>query len=173
MIPLSPPHTRVSLSLILEEYWYSHGNDPIPYLVLAHDVNYSQLLIFFFQNVVPIFKKSNVLEGVRALIDHLKEKQSTVEMNPRSKQLKRKKREKKVGECPFIRESLGVKTPEDGFPLTSRFSGLMSRWTMFRLCRYLMALARLYSIPLASRSVYLLVEVMASKRSPPWKRAAG
>lgn len=97
MIPLSPPHTRVSLSLILEEYWYSHGNDPIPYLVLAHDVNYSQLLIFFFQNVVPIFKKSNVLEGVRALIDHLKEKQSTVEMNPRSKQLKRKKREKKWG----------------------------------------------------------------------------
>lgn len=94
-------------------------------------------------------------------------------MNPRSKQLKRKKREKKVGECPFIRESLGVKMPEDGFPLTSRFSGLMSRWTMFRLCRYLMALARLYSIPLASRSVYLLVEVMASKRSPPWKRAAG
>ncbi len=51
--------------------------------------------------------------------------------------------------------------------LTRRFSGLMSRWTMLRLCRYLIALARLYSIPLASRSVYLLEEVMASKRSPP------
>lgn len=77
------------------------------------------------------------------------------------------------GGCPFTKEALEATLPEDGFPLTSRFSGLMSRWTMFRLCRYLMALARLYSIPLASRSVYLLVEVMASKRSPPWKRAAG
>lgn len=56
--------------------------------------------------------------------------------------------------------------------LTSRFSGLMSRWTMFRLCRYLIALARLYSIPLASRSVYLFVEVMASKRSPPWEESS-
>ncbi len=50
---------------------------------------------------------------------------------------------------------------------TRRFSGLMSRWTMLRPCRYLIALARLYSIPQASRSVYLLEEVMASKRSPP------
>lgn len=63
--------------------------------------------------------------------------------------------------------------PDGGRPLTSRFSGLMSRWTMLRLCRYLMALARLYSIPLASRSVYLLVEVMASKRSPPCEGTAG
>lgn len=30
-----------------------------------------------------------------------------------------------------------------------------------------MALARLYSMPLASLSVYLLADVMASKRSPP------
>lgn len=52
-------------------------------------------------------------------------------------------------------------------PLTSRFSGLMSLWTMLRLWRYLMALARLWSMPLASLSVYLLAEVMASNRSPP------
>lgn len=52
--------------------------------------------------------------------------------------------------------------------LTSRFSGLMSRWTMLRVWRYLMALARLKSMPLASLSVYLLDDVMASNRSPPW-----
>lgn len=51
--------------------------------------------------------------------------------------------------------------------LTSRFSGLMSRWTMLRVWRYLMALARLKSMPLASLSVYLLDDVMASNRSPP------
>lgn len=45
----------------------------------------------------------------------------------------------------------------------------MSLWTIFRLCRYLMALARLKSMLLASRSVYLLEEMIASKRSPPWR----
>lgn len=43
----------------------------------------------------------------------------------------------------------------------------MSLCTMLRLWRYLIALARLYSMPLASLSVYLLADVMASKRSPP------
>ena len=52
---------------------------------------------------------------------------------------------------------------------TNRFSGFMSLWTILRLCRYLMALARLNSIELASRSVYLFDEVIASKRSPPWR----
>lgn len=51
--------------------------------------------------------------------------------------------------------------------LTSRFSGLMSRCTMFIRCRYLMAPARLYTMALASRSLYLVDEVMASNRSPP------
>lgn len=54
---------------------------------------------------------------------------------------------------------------------TSRFSGLMSRWTMFIRCRYLMAPARLNTMALASRSLYFVDEVMASKRSPPWKEA--
>lgn len=67
MIPLSPLHTRVSLSLILEEYWYSHGNDPIPYLVLAHDVNYSQLLIFFFFRMLFPFLRSQMFLRVSEL----------------------------------------------------------------------------------------------------------
>lgn len=50
---------------------------------------------------------------------------------------------------------------------TKRFSGLMSLCTMLRLCRYLRALARLYTMALPSRSVYLVEEVIASKRSPP------
>lgn len=50
---------------------------------------------------------------------------------------------------------------------TSRFSGLMSLWTMFKLCRYFSALARLYTMTLASLSVYLAEEVMASNKSPP------
>lgn len=54
---------------------------------------------------------------------------------------------------------------------TSRFSGLMSRWTMFIRCRYLMAPARLNTMALASRSLYFVDEVMASNRSPPWKEA--
>lgn len=53
---------------------------------------------------------------------------------------------------------------------TSRFSGLMSRWTMFIRCRYLMAPARLNTMALASRSLYFVDEVMASNRSPPWRR---
>lgn len=51
---------------------------------------------------------------------------------------------------------------------TSRFSGLMSRWTMFIRCKYLMAPAKLYTIALASRSLYFVEEVMASNKSPPW-----
>ena len=48
-----------------------------------------------------------------------------------------------------------------------RFSGLMSRCTMLRAWRYLRALARLYTMALPSLSVYLVEEVIASKRSPP------
>lgn len=55
--------------------------------------------------------------------------------------------------------------------LTNRFSGFMSLWTILRLCKYLMALARLNSIQLASPSVYRLEEMMASKRSPPWRKS--
>lgn len=62
---------------------------------------------------------------------------------------------------------------ENCFPLyTSRFSGLMSLWTMLRPCRYLTALAKLNSMQPASRSVYLLDEVMASNRSPPFAQRA-
>lgn len=57
------------------------------------------------------------------------------------------------------------------FILTSRFSGFMSLWTMWRLCKYLIALARLKSIELASRSVYLLEEMITSKRLPPWRKS--
>ena len=52
---------------------------------------------------------------------------------------------------------------------TRRFSGLMSRCTMLRACRYRRALARLYTMALPSLSVYLVEEVIASKRSPPWR----
>lgn len=47
----------------------------------------------------------------------------------------------------------------------------MSRWTMFIRCRYLMAPARLKTMALASRSLYLVEEVMASNRSPPYKQS--
>lgn len=50
---------------------------------------------------------------------------------------------------------------------TSRFSGLISLCTMFMLCRYFRAPARLYTMMLASLSVYLAEEVMASNKSPP------
>lgn len=50
---------------------------------------------------------------------------------------------------------------------TSRFSGLMSLWTMLMLCRYFRAPARLYTMAVASLSVYFAEEVMASNRSPP------
>lgn len=43
----------------------------------------------------------------------------------------------------------------------------MSLWTMFKLCKYFSALARLYTMILASLSVYLAEEVMASNKSPP------
>jgi hypothetical protein len=45
----------------------------------------------------------------------------------------------------------------------------MSLWTMLRLCRYRRALARLYTMALPSLSVYLVEEVIASKRSPPYR----
>lgn len=51
---------------------------------------------------------------------------------------------------------------------TSRFSGLMSLWTMFMLCRYFRAPARSYTMTLAFLSVYFAEEVMASNKSPPW-----
>ena len=57
--------------------------------------------------------------------------------------------------------------------LTSRFSGFTSRCTMFMACRYFRAPARLYTMPLASRSVYLADDVMASNRSPPCRRGEG
>lgn len=53
------------------------------------------------------------------------------------------------------------------FKLTSRFSGLTSRWTMRRLWRYLRACTRLLIILLASLSVYLVDRAMSSNRSPP------
>lgn len=43
----------------------------------------------------------------------------------------------------------------------------MSLWTMLRLCRYFRAPARLYTMMVASLSVYLAEEVMASNKSPP------
>ena len=43
----------------------------------------------------------------------------------------------------------------------------MSRCTMLRAWMYLRALARLYTMALPSLSVYLVEEVIASKRSPP------
>lgn len=45
----------------------------------------------------------------------------------------------------------------------------MSLCTMLRPWRYLRALARLYTMALPSRSVYLVEEVIASKRSPPYR----
>ena len=55
-----------------------------------------------------------------------------------------------------------------GTLLTRMFSGLMSRCTIDREWRYLRAEARLYTMPLASRSVYLVADDIASNRSPPW-----
>ncbi len=43
----------------------------------------------------------------------------------------------------------------------------MSLWTMLRLCRYFRAPARLYTMTVASLSVYLAKEVIASNKSPP------
>ena len=59
-------------------------------------------------------------------------------------------------------------TTFEGAVLTRMFSGLMSRCTMDSECRYLRAEARLYTMPLASRSVYLVADEIASNRSPPW-----
>ena len=56
---------------------------------------------------------------------------------------------------------------------TSRFSGLMSRCTMLRWCRYCTAPDRLYTMALESLSEYLVEEVIASNRSPPWVREGG
>lgn len=50
---------------------------------------------------------------------------------------------------------------------TSRFSGLISLCTMLMRCRYLRAPVRLYTMALASLSVYFVEEVMASNKSPP------
>lgn len=61
----------------------------------------------------------------------------------------------------------GLKRNSGGSERTSRFSGLISLCTMLRPCRYLRALARLYTMALPSLSVYLVEEVIASKRSPP------
>lgn len=64
-----------------------------------------------------------------------------------------------------------LKTKQRDSELTRRFSGLMSLCTMLRPCRYLRALARLYTMALPSLSVYLVEEVIASKRSPPYRTA--
>lgn len=58
---------------------------------------------------------------------------------------------------------------DDVSELTSRFSGLTSRWTMRRLWRYFRAWTRLLIMLLASLSVYLVDRAMSSNRSPPCK----
>lgn len=64
----------------------------------------------------------------------------------------------------------GLKRNSGDSERTSRFSGLISLCTMLRPCRYLRALARLYTMALPSLSVYLVEEVIASKRSPPYRK---
>lgn len=55
------------------------------------------------------------------------------------------------------------------YKLTSKFSGFTSLCIIPIPCRYLRALAKLNTIPLASLSVYLVAKVMASNKSPPFE----
>lgn len=55
------------------------------------------------------------------------------------------------------------------FSLTNKFSGLISRWTIFLTWRYSRAEAISRVIALLSFSENLVTSAMASNKSPPYK----